>query len=226
MPVIDKTAMVEKAKSLGASLAGIASAEALREAPSYNAMGEPDWPGAIKSVLVLALAHDEHAPELDWWDSGRDTEGNRQLARMAEELAAWLKREHGIVSHPLPYAVDRGGIYLKDAAALAGLGIIGSNNLLITPEYGPRVRLRGLFIEHDLSPSPPLDFDPCPGCDMPCRSACPQEAFQNAAYARPPCSIQMDLDVENRVHVEEATDEGAPIWYVKYCRACELACPA
>ena len=226
MSVIDENAIVEKAKSLGASLAGIAGAESLRTAPSYTAMGQPEWPAAVKSVLVMALAHDENAPELDWWDSGRDTEGNRQMARMAGELAVWLNREHGIVSHPLPYAVERGGIYLKDAAALAGLGIIGNNNLLITPEYGPRVRLRGLFIDHGLSSSPSLDFDPCRGCDMPCRRACPQNAFQSAAYSRSRCAIQMDLDVENKEHAEETTDEDAPIWYVKYCRACELACPA
>jgi epoxyqueuosine reductase len=223
--MIDGTVIIEKARSLGASLAGIASAEDLRQAPSYKAKGEPGWPAEIKSVLALALVHEEEKPELDWWDSGRDSEGNRKMARMAEQVAAWLKGEHEIMSHPLPYHVGRGGIYLKDAAALAGIGIIGQNNLLITPEYGPRVRLRGLFIEQDLKPSPVVDFDPCNGCDMPCRSACPRHAFKTGAYSRPSCFIQIDLDVENKKYVEEITDENAPVWYVKYCRACELACP-
>jgi epoxyqueuosine reductase len=38
---------------------------------------------------------------------------------------------------PLPYKVEEGGMFLKDAATLAGLGIIGKNNLLITPEFEP-----------------------------------------------------------------------------------------
>ncbi|MEE9435631.1 MAG: hypothetical protein V3V37_03025 [Candidatus Adiutricales bacterium] len=229
MTMIDGTVIIEKARSLGASLAGIASAEDLRQAPSYKAKGEPGWPAEIKSVLALALVHEKEKPELDWWDSvdgSPDSEGNRKMALMAEQVAAWLKEEHEIISHPLPYHVDRGGIYLKDAAVLAGMGIIGQNNLLITPEYGPRVRLRGLFIEQDLKPSPAVDFDPCNGCDMPCRSACPQHAFKTGAYLRPSCFIQIDLDVENKIHVEEITDENAPVLYVKYCRACELACPA
>ena len=225
----DGTAVIEKARSLGASLAGIARAEDLRQAPSYRAKGEPDWLVGIKSALVLALVHEEEKPELDWWDSvdgSPDSEGNRKMAQMAEQVAAWLKEEYEIISHPLTYHVSRGGIYLKDAAVLAGIGIIGRNNLLITPEYGPRVRLRGLFIEQDLKPSPTVDFDPCNGCDMPCRSVCPQHAFKTDAYLRPSCFIQMDLDVENKKPAEEIMDGNTPVWHVKYCRACELACPA
>jgi epoxyqueuosine reductase len=38
---------------------------------------------------------------------------------------------------PLQYKVEEAGMFLKDAATLAGLGIIGKNNLLITPEFEP-----------------------------------------------------------------------------------------
>jgi len=50
---------------------------------------------------------------------------------------------------------------LKDAAVLAGLGCIGKNNLLLTPEYGSRVRLRAFTIDLVLPSTGPLPFDPC-----------------------------------------------------------------
>jgi len=89
-----------------------------------------------------------------------------------------LNEEFSINARPLSYRIEEGGIFLKDAAALAGLGIIGKNNLLITPEYGPRVRLRALFLDLDLEPTGPIDFAPGEACDMPCRRACPQKAFR------------------------------------------------
>jgi len=46
----------------------------------------------------------------------------------------------GINACPLPYRVEQGGILLKDAAVLAGLGVTGKNNLVITPQLaGPCV---------------------------------------------------------------------------------------
>jgi len=98
-------------------------------------------------VLVLALVHDEGESELDWWDGERGTPGNRRLESIAKSLRQWLKEDLNSDAHLLPYHVEKGGIFLKDAAVLAGLGTIGMNNLLITPEFGPRVRLRALLLD-------------------------------------------------------------------------------
>lgn len=35
------------------------------------------------------------------------------------------------------------------------------NNLVITPEFGPRTRLGALFLEVELEPTGPIDFNPC-----------------------------------------------------------------
>ena len=67
---------------------------------------------------------------------------------------------------PLPYRVEHGGTLFKDAAALAGLGTIGKNSLVITPEYGPHVRFKALFLDVDLEPTGPIDFTPCKSCDI------------------------------------------------------------
>ncbi|MEA3231699.1 MAG: hypothetical protein U9Q05_08095 [Thermodesulfobacteriota bacterium] len=61
-------------------------------------------------------------------------------------MSIWLEKEKGITAEKLPYHIESGGIFLKDAAALAGLGCIGKNNMLVLMKYGPRVRLRALLL--------------------------------------------------------------------------------
>jgi epoxyqueuosine reductase len=134
-------ALLQKAVEFGASLAGLASVQDLKESPTYGIYDKHpyydgytgvEWPEQAKTVLVLALEHPSDKPELDWWSEaipGR-TPGNRILMKVSKKLIKWLKEEYDINAEPLPYPIEKGGIFLKDAAVLAGLGIIGKNNLL------------------------------------------------------------------------------------------------
>jgi epoxyqueuosine reductase len=254
--------IIQKAKELGACLAGIASVENLKKSPSHVISGKLDdykgvgtnesdkispgevvWPENAHSAIVIAVAHPEEKPELDWWQDGISggTEGNQALISINTNLAEWLTVEKGIKANNLPYFIARGGIFLKDAAVLAGLGCIGKNNLFVTPEFGPRIRLRAMVINEVLPYTGPIDFDPCEDCPMPCIKACPQQAFgskiyskkqlglerlpaRTGVYSRILCNVQMELDIN---HYEKITIEGrdAPGRRIRYCRACELACP-
>lgn len=226
--------ILEKTLALGASLAGITRVAKLKGSPSYaiyhhNPYYEGyqgvEWPEEAKSVLVMALVHDLAHPEMDWWDykPGR-TLGNRKLQSIATQVQEWLQDELGIASQPLPYRVEHGGVLLKDAAVLAGLGIIGRNNLVITPEFGPRVRLRAVFLNAIVESTGPIEFDPCETCAMPCRSKCPQGAFDNGAYRRALCDEQMGINKQEQFVFEGKEQDGSPIVTRKYCRNCELAC--
>jgi epoxyqueuosine reductase len=208
--------VVQKAVSLGASLAGIADVEALRVSPSHRCR-PVRWPPDARSAIVLALAHPPLQHRLDQWDGQPGgTPGNRRLIRSASALVRWLKDRHGIAARTMPYQIERGGVFLKDAAVLAGLGVIGRNNLLVTPAFGPRIRLRAILAATLLTPDGPVaDFSPCDGCPEFCRRACPQDAFRSGAYDRRCCLCQMWRD-------ENAADAGGGI---SYCRICELACP-
>ena len=245
----------------GADLVGTVEAGALRDSPShrilpsldrYYGVGTSDagsdgplevaWPDEVATFVVLGLAHPADEPALDWWGSGISggTEGNHRLIEIAANLAEWLEEEHGIATVPMPYHIERGGAFLKDAAVLAGLGCLGRNNLLVTPEFGPRVRLRVLGVT---VPLPKIEaaaessfFDPCDGCPAPCLKVCPQEAFAQCLYSaeeyglqelpgrtgvydRLVCNDQMDLDQEK---ADRASEGDTPV--VRYCRKCELAC--
>jgi epoxyqueuosine reductase len=228
---------VRKALEVGASLAGIASVEDLRASrsyvvydasPFYEEYEGVEWRDEFKSVLVWALVHPMSEPVLDWWSMKVPgfTPGNRVLRAQSKKLRVWLGEELGIGALSLPYQIEYGGVLLKDAAALAGLGVIGRHNLLITPKFGTRVRLRGIFMEAELEPTGPVHFDPCSGCNMPCHRACPRQAFRSGSFERARCAqenAKREADGEMLEGSVMGIDEVSRV--VKPCRYCELACP-
>jgi len=73
----------------------------------------------------------------------------------------------------------------RQAAIAAGLGIKGLNNLLITPEYGPYVRLSSMLTTAVLEPSQKRDLDNlCDHC-LRCVKACPVHALNDDPQATP-----------------------------------------
>ncbi|MDZ7759590.1 MAG: hypothetical protein U5L00_04980 [Desulfovermiculus sp.] len=250
--------ILDAAKDHGASLAGIARVSDVRNSPGHQAfdrMGDytgvgtpqegqeapssheiPGWPEQARSVIVVALEHPRKQPELDWWDGNQGTPGNRQLIHICKSLRQWMEDALNLTTFPMHYFVQKCGTFLKDAAVIAGLGCMGKNNLLITPQFGPRVRIRAFLVQADLAPSPTMDFDPCQDCPVPCRKVCPIQAMdsqvwtseqlgcnhipaRDGAYSRDLCNTRMELDIQE----SEPTDQGRNL--VKYCRKCEFACP-
>ena len=229
--------IVDKALELGASVAGIAAVDDLRASKSYEIYDKSpfyaeykrvEWRPEHRSILVWALVHPVSEPALDWWSMKVKgfTPGNGVMRLQSRKLRIWMGEELGIKALSLPDQFEDGGALLKDAAHLAGLGVIGKHNLLVTPEFGTRVRLRGIFIEAELEPTGPLDFDPCNGCDMPCHRACPRDAFRSGAFERALCRKENDKrEAEAEILNGSIMGIEEPSEVVKPCRYCELACP-
>lgn len=76
-----------------------------------------------------------------------------------------------------------GEVSLRHAAVAAGLGKLGRNNLLITPEFGPRVRLCGVVTNAGLEPDKPCSESYCEDCEA-CISACPADALSEPGKTR------------------------------------------
>jgi epoxyqueuosine reductase len=255
------TEILVKAREYGADLAGFASVRELAQSPSmvfseqlavgddpalenFNAEGQPvgpvSWPEGAKTVLVIGVHHPVQRPELDWWFGSADPPGNRILSKIISNLCSWITERYQTGVFHLPYRIERGGIYLKDAAVLSGLGCIGKNNMLVTPDYGPRIRLRALTLAVDLPSTGRREFDPCADCEQWCQKDCPQQALvdktsytitsprdlpgRDGCYSRRLCNMQMKIDKKS---AQEQTQKGfeAPVKLVKFCRRCELSCP-
>lgn len=232
------TDIISQAESYAGIRAGIVRLQDVLQGPSYRAtpqgsgtkttLGDVEivnWSPEARSVLVLGLYHPVNEPRLDWWERG-DTLGNRQLREISASLKQWLRQQYDLNAQPLSYHVEKGGLFLKDAAVLSGIGIIGRNNLLLHPEWGPRIRLCAMLLEGDLLTTDAIeDFSPCETCKEFCQKACPMKAFPQGNYSRPICRKQMDADVEKKTPDGEIGENGKRNLVTKYCRACELSCP-
>mgnify|MGYP006289941615 CR=1 FL=1 len=228
---------------MGAAIAGVASVLSLKGSPSHriypeigmnlqvhwqyaqddDQVDEIGWPSDAVSAVVIGVPHNAEKPELDWYD-GKGTPGNRILIQINKDLSRWIEKTYSIKTYTLPYFVEKGGIFLKDAAVMAGLGCIGKNNLLVTPEYGPRIRFRALLLDYEAETTGPIVFNPCEGCDQPCRKACPVQAFEkpiypvdalgqsslpgtDGTYDRVTCNTKMEQDIEQAVAMKPASAE-------------------
>jgi epoxyqueuosine reductase QueG len=71
----------------------------------------------------------------------------------------------------------------KMAATSAGIGWIGKNGLLISPDLGPRLSLATVLTDAPLPPDAPMERSLCGGCTL-CIDHCPSQAITGAEWSR------------------------------------------
>jgi epoxyqueuosine reductase len=219
--------IIRKAKHFGADDAGVCLASDLLSGPTHRKFPLPEDIEDHHSILMFALNHPPEVPARDYYvirEGARygNSEGNRQLMDISDRIGQWLSDE-GIVSRDLHYYVERGGVFLKGAAVMAGLGTIGVNNLLIHPGYGPRIRLRAHLVETPLPSSTPLESDPCVDCGRPCLDVCPVGALGQAGYDWDRCRDLADYNAAKAVTRPAEGDKPATREH-QCCRLCEFSC--
>jgi epoxyqueuosine reductase QueG len=176
----------EQINTLGADLVGVASADS----PLLKEHGEdPEklLPGA-QSLITFGVALNRSAVcsgnmRLNRYDSMCVYE---RINHIGLETTRILTREGAsAVSVPAYLPVDmagesrgmKGDVNHKTVAAIAGMGSIGLSRLLLTPEFGPFLRLGTVVTDASLNADQPRDENPCEDCDA-CRTACPVDAIK------------------------------------------------
>lgn len=73
----------------------------------------------------------------------------------------------------------------------AGLGELGRNGLLITPRFGPRVRIAKVLTDLPLIPDKPAEFGAAEFCDICgiCAEQCPSKAIQRGERSSEPLNM-------------------------------------
>ncbi|MFW9832015.1 MAG: 4Fe-4S double cluster binding domain-containing protein [Candidatus Thorarchaeota archaeon] len=137
-----------------------------------------------------------------------------------------LLQQWGYQGFPIPTSqtvnlkTHEGHLSHKMVATRAGLGWIGKNALLITPEYGPRVRLTTILTDAPLRTGKPINESQCGEC-LRCSEACPGGAILGNMWKL--ASQRADLlEVEKCADIIERNkaEMGAPI-----CGICVRVCP-
>jgi epoxyqueuosine reductase len=197
--ILTSDAVKEKAKSLGADLVGIADGALMDQFPPNP--DNPRTPSHITEidgarVIVLAKRISFATSRLPAWNDQHKFYGDELLISALEELALdlvfWLE-DNGVPGLMVPYHhVDplkfiKGEdtqathpLSAEHAAVEAGLGTLGLNHQLITPEYGPRVILGLVMTSADIEPDQKIGDALClgPECGR-CLAACPADAVQH-----------------------------------------------
>ena len=193
-----KKELIDKIRELGIPMVGFAPVSRWsnppKELPNKFSEWIPEefWPQSIypetKTVIVIGLPVQlpivETAPSIHYHELYKTV--NTLLDTKAYEISNFLT-EKGYPSVSLPR--DGYGdieVFLKrplsffshkHAAYLAGLGSFGENNVILTKEYGPRVRFTSIFTSAELAGDPICLDDLCQHCKR-CIEHCPVNAIE------------------------------------------------
>ena len=190
-------AVKERAKQLGADLVGVASADRFEAAPAGH-KPEDLLPGA-KSVVMMAkrmLSSTFVTPNPRVYVL-RYLQLRSRFQDVGYDMSCFLEDQgHWAINFPSTAPQDVSwetkmlvaDFSYKHAAQLAGLGEIGMNQLLITPEFGPRVWLMGVITTAELSPDPLLTDKLCTRekCNI-CVENCPEGALSAEGIEKRKC---------------------------------------
>lgn len=201
-----KKELLKKCKSLGIPLVGFAPVERWQNPPGElpNRLSpwipEEFWPQSVypeaKTVIVIGLPVSlpivETAPSIYYHELYKTV--NSMLDSKACELANFLvEKGYGAIYLPrdaygdIKILIDKPFAFFshKHAAYLAGLGSFGHNNVLLTPQFGPRVRFTSIFTTAEIEPDPIKTEDLCIHCLL-CVKNCPAGAIPETGDFPPP----------------------------------------
>lgn len=152
-------------------------------------------------------------------------DANNRLDEISGHIEKLIK-ENGfdakavVASYILPDDRLVGEISHKFVANLAGLGWIGKSCLLITPEYGPRLRWGTVLTNMKLPVKNKRLDGRCDDCKL-CVATCPVSAFKNVEFDEDqPREIRYDAQL-CKEYFDKLENEGKS----RLCGLCVKVCP-
>ena len=199
---VDSAAVKRRARALGADLCGIASAATLNAFPP-----DPRWPQTperispyCKSVIVIvqripvgAFRCKSNIPV-----QYLDMLVLRRMDRVALQLARELERaghpSFTLAAQETDWNLKRasyGQLSTRHLGVEAGLGTLGLEVNILTPEFGPRLYLTGILTELELEPDERMQEQVCIGesCSR-CLHSCPPDAVRQWGLDKAGCATE------------------------------------
>jgi len=207
---------------LGADICGIASIDRFNESPEgFNPI---DTLPSCKSVIVFGKKFLKGT--LDCKNTIPYTIARNILSDMLDIMSVnfcSIMEDKNITAIPAgtigPTVYDkktnrlRSIVSVKHAAVLAGLGYIGKNTLVITPEYGNMVWLSAVLVNIELEPDEIINKN-CPEECFLCVKSCPVNALKEDT---------LEMDQGKCWDYAFHTNEGESFYFK--CHKCRTICP-
>lgn len=219
------------AEAEGLDMFGIADlAPARAEMQRFGQLDSREYPRAISfglripdSIVDQLIQRRERRVSVSYRTHGYEML-NIRLDIAASKMASRLQKD-GFRALPVPSSRRADSVTLcaifsnKMAAHLAGLGWIGKSCLLVTPQFGPRVRWATVLTDAPLQPTGTMMEQRCGSCRE-CVDICPSQAIKGLNFV-----LGEDREVRYDAHacerylkeMEEADDS--------VCGMCLYICP-
>jgi len=219
----------ERILGWGASLVGFADLRGVAPFPFSR------WPNAVSIAVALdptVVAGLQDGPTPEYYEEYERV--NCLLNEIAAKSADFIS-SLGYRAEPFPATIvdkSQGDEYErtlrvafqhKTAGTRAGLGWIGKSALLVTPQFGPRVRLATVFTDMPLDVGQPVTAGRCGDCGA-CLARCPAGAIKGQEWQvglpreelidAPVCRAKAKQLLLERVGVEDSV-----------CGVCMSVCP-
>ena len=206
----------------GADLFGIAGIDRFEKAP--RGFHPKDIYANTASVIVFAIGLPTEAlfAESLVPYSHLNTLAIQKVDQMTFAISTALDRigvKNVLVPSDDPYEFfdietqhGQGILSMRHAAALAGLGRIGRNALLINKDFGNMLQIGALLTSEILESDPLADYEVCPPRCMRCLDACPSNALTGTRV------VQFNCRQTNAPEHSRGFD-------LKRCFECRKVCP-
>lgn len=190
-----------------------------------------DAGGEFKSIFIVIIPHEEMVSLEEFTEQGFRAVmyGTNPEAEKAGKAVESVLNSLGINWRYTPSTVDpelfetqmTELLNAKEAARKSGLGWIGKSNLLITREYGPRIRLLSFLIDAELPFGTPIERNFCGNCTR-CKDACPCNAIKGIGWSP---GIRREQQIDYETCSLSRLDGFRKIGRKFNCGMCITACP-
>jgi epoxyqueuosine reductase QueG len=221
--MVTKEKIKEIAFKNGVDLFGVASVDRFEQAP--NGFHPRDIYAETESVIAFAIRVPSESLYAD--NPIPFTHTNTLVMRKTDQITFNISLELDKLGlkniliptdDPLLYWNEaeqeaRAILSLRHVGALAGLGRLGKNNLLINKDYGSMIQIGALLTNEKFESDPLADYKVCPPKCRICLDNCPQEALTGETVIQKLCRPISNFK----------TEKG---YIIKKCFECRKRCPS
>lgn len=182
----------------------------------------------VRSILSLGYRYPLHPiTSLNRRDQGLiagyavGVDYHQSLSVILDTLITFIRSNTGKDVHALRFT-DSAPILERELAQRAGLGWIGRNSCVISPNFGSNFLLAEILIDFPLIPDSPDKLDHCGTCQR-CIKACPTGCINSDRTINASRCISYHT-IENKEPIPFEISEKIGVWLFG-CDVCQMVCP-